>query len=119
MEEAEALERLRRVEHIVVLMLENRSFDHMLGYLSLPTDKGGSGRDDVDGLRGPEVNVNTFDGVPYPIAPFGAVGLTKVQDPCHSGWCVGQQMANGMGGFVANYATTRANQPPSDVMRYQ
>ena len=26
---------LEKVEHIVVLMLENRSFDHMLGYLSL------------------------------------------------------------------------------------
>jgi phospholipase C len=26
---------LSKVEHIVVLMLENRSFDHMLGYLSL------------------------------------------------------------------------------------
>ena len=26
---------LQRIEHVVVLMLENRSFDHMLGYLSL------------------------------------------------------------------------------------
>jgi phospholipase C len=25
-----------RVEHIVALMMENRSFDQMLGYLSLP-----------------------------------------------------------------------------------
>jgi phospholipase C len=25
---------LAKVEHIVVLMLENRSFDHMLGYLA-------------------------------------------------------------------------------------
>jgi hypothetical protein len=37
---------LERIEHIVVLMLENRSFDHMLGYLSLE-----GGRDEVDGLR--------------------------------------------------------------------
>jgi phospholipase C len=35
-----------RIEHIVVLMLENRSFDHMLGYPSLE-----GGRDDVDDLR--------------------------------------------------------------------
>jgi phospholipase C len=26
---------LDRIEHIVVLMMENRSFDHMLGYLRL------------------------------------------------------------------------------------
>ncbi len=26
---------LEKVDHIVVLMMENRSFDHMLGYLSL------------------------------------------------------------------------------------
>ena len=25
---------LEKVDHIVVLMLENRSFDHMLGYLA-------------------------------------------------------------------------------------
>jgi phospholipase C len=37
---------LERIEHIVVLMLENRSFDHTLGYLSLE-----GARDDVDGLR--------------------------------------------------------------------
>jgi len=37
---------LEKIEHIVVLMLENRSFDHMLGYLSLE-----GGRDDIDGLE--------------------------------------------------------------------
>jgi phospholipase C len=37
---------LERIEHVVVLMLENRSFDHMLGYLSLD-----GGRDEVDGRR--------------------------------------------------------------------
>jgi phospholipase C len=110
---------LSSIEHIVVLMMENRSFDHMLGYLSLPPGESGGGRTDVDGLRGPAEDVNYFDGKPFPITPFGEAGLTKVQDPCHSGWCVGQQMANGMSGFVTNYATTRAYQSPDDVMRYQ
>ena len=32
---------LEPIEHIVVLMLENRSFDHMLGYLSLEGDREG------------------------------------------------------------------------------
>ena len=30
---------LSKIEHFVILMLENRSFDHMLGYLY--ADKGG------------------------------------------------------------------------------
>ena len=30
-----AVRALDRVEHIVVLMMENRSYDHMLGYLTL------------------------------------------------------------------------------------
>ena len=38
---------LSKIEHIVVLTMENRSFDHMIGYLSLPSDTGGAGRDDV------------------------------------------------------------------------
>ena len=36
---------LDHIDHIVVLMLENRSFDHMLGYLRLH-----KGRTDIDGL---------------------------------------------------------------------
>jgi phospholipase C len=45
----ETLPNLDKIEHIVVLMLENRSFDHMLGYLSLE-----AGRSDVDGLKSPK-----------------------------------------------------------------
>src|SRR5689334_18495462 len=37
---------LEKIDHVVVLMLENRSFDHMLGFLSLTR-----GRNDVDGLK--------------------------------------------------------------------
>lgn len=45
---------LAEIEHIVVLTKENRSFDSMLGYLSLPVVAGGQGRADIDGLRGGE-----------------------------------------------------------------
>jgi phospholipase C len=48
---------LANIDHIVVLTQENRSFDHMLGYLSLPFEKGGMNRTDVDGLKGGEFNV--------------------------------------------------------------
>lgn len=42
---------LAPIEHIVVLMMENRSFDHQFGSLSLL-----EGRQDVDGLEGGETN---------------------------------------------------------------
>ena len=38
---------LSNIDHIVVLTMENRSFDHMLGYLSLPEVMGGLSRQDV------------------------------------------------------------------------
>jgi phospholipase C len=49
--------KLANIDHIVVLTQENRSFDHMLGYLSLPFEKGGMNRKDVDGFKGGEFNM--------------------------------------------------------------
>ncbi len=54
------------VEHVVVLMMENRSFDHYFGALSIPegatdfkgNDLGGEGRTDVLGLTGDEFNLD-------------------------------------------------------------
>ena len=40
----QARDNLRKIEHFVVLMLENRSFDQMLGYLQFEGH-------DVDGLK--------------------------------------------------------------------
>ena len=56
---------LDKFDHIVVLMMENRSFDHMLGYLSLPEELGGKNRSDVDGLTGEESN--KLKRVEYPV----------------------------------------------------
>ena len=72
-----AVERLQAIDHIVVLMLENRSFDHMLGYLSLPPELGGAGRRDVDGLtrsggeRQPLRRLDLRDPPPRPHALLG------------------------------------------------
>lgn len=41
------------IDHVIVVMMENRSFDHYLGSLTLL-----EGRTDVDGLTGEEVNLN-------------------------------------------------------------
>jgi phospholipase C len=114
------LENGRDVEHIVVLMLENRSFDHMLGYLSLPADRGGGGRDEIDGLD-LDRDVNTYNGTSYPASPLG--GRVDFRDPDrfdrgpdHSAYGIDQQLANGGGGFVSNYAATRADGfPPADL----
>jgi phospholipase C len=80
---------LDHIDHIVVLLLENRSFDHMLGYLSLPPALGGKGRTDVDGLTGTETNEDE-NGVAFPVkrmaspimnALFHRCGRTGVRPP--------------------------------------
>ena len=40
------------IKHLVVLMLENRSFDHMLGWLQSPTYQ-------IDGLDGTQFNLDS------------------------------------------------------------
>jgi len=42
-----------QIKNIIVLMLENRSFDHLLGFMK---DGGEFGNPDVDGLTGNECN---------------------------------------------------------------
>ena len=101
----EPARRLEGIDHIVVMMMENRSFDHVLGYLSLPPGQGGSGRADVDGLSGPDVNLNHYDGTAYPIHHLDRTRFTgEAEDPDHSGESVDEQLADGGQGFVANFA---------------
>jgi phospholipase C len=103
---------LGAIDHIVVLMLENRSFDHMLGYLRLE-----GGRPDVDGLL-PSM-ANEYAGATYPVHHLPSTRLGDQQDPCHSGACVADQLAGGNAGFVSNYAATHPGDPdPGLVMGY-
>jgi phospholipase C len=104
----EALGRLREVEHVVVVMMENRSFDQMLGFLQ------GEGLD-VDGLQGAKPNFdaagNRYDsfewgpGETVPPTPPGR--KAKLLDPCHSPHCVQEQLRDANTGFVRNFAATR------------
>jgi phospholipase C len=97
---AQALEdadNLQKIKRIVVLVQENRSFDHMLGYLSLPPSAGGKGRADINGHKlgqpagGPEIRKLT-DGV-------------FLNNPGHSVGRVRTQIADGaMTGFVDDFA---------------
>jgi phospholipase C len=93
-------------------MLENRSFDHMLGYLKLE-----GGRDDVDGLT--HDRSNTYNGNTYPVHHLSQTAFREDQDPCHDGDCVTEQLDNGNGGFVSNYAKHYPDDPdPGLVMGY-
>jgi phospholipase C len=97
--------RLRQIEHVVVVMLENRSFDHMLGYLSLPREQGGKGRTKVDGLTGPGDNVNTHEGTAYPLHHLDRTAFSgEAEDPDHSGRSVDEQLTGGGQEFVGNFA---------------
>jgi phospholipase C len=107
---------LAKFDHLVVLMMENRSFDHMLGFLSID-----GVRSDVDGLHAGLSN--SAGGRTYPVHPATSTKLVKAQDPCHSGECVDEQVAGGMGGFASNYAQTRParrfpGDTPATVMAY-
>jgi phospholipase C len=100
-----AAARLEQIEHIVVVMLENRSFDHMLGYLSLPANEGGRARGDVDGLRGPHVNFNSYENRPHPIHHLSGTQFKgEAEDPDHSGGSVDEQLSQNGQGFVKNFA---------------
>src|ERR1700747_1963874 len=50
---------LAGIQHIVVLMLENRSFDHMLGYLYADTGNVSPSGQPFEGLTGSESNLDT------------------------------------------------------------
>lgn len=64
-------DRLAVVDHIVVLMLENRSFDHMLGFLYTAEGNRSPAGQAFDGLTGHESNLDA-GGNPIGVFPIGA-----------------------------------------------
>ena len=112
---------LAHIDHIVVLMLENRSFDHMLGYLSLDPAAGGAGRKDIDG-QGPASQItNAVAGQKF--LPFRITDPQFVHHtPPHSHEPVVSQINGGaMNGFASAYARAHADVAglqPSDVLGY-
>jgi phospholipase C len=92
------------IDTIIVVMMENRSFDHMLGGLTLA-----EGRTDLDGLTAEMSNPDDAGNLvhPYP----NEIGC--VEDPPHS-WSAGQAQFN----EGANDGFVRAYGGPG-VMQYQ
>lgn len=100
------------IETIVLCMMENRSFDHMVGSLSLA-----EGRDDVDGLAVGMSNPHP-DGFEVPIAPLTAP--CTLIDPPH-GWDASHVALNegANDGFVRAFVQSRGASGFEEVMAYQ
>ena len=112
-----ALERLHQVQHIVVLMQENRSFDQMLGYLKT------SDMPEVNGLNGDEFNLDA-EGNRHEVFEWAEDQTVfhppqdhsgKILDPCHSKDCVAEQLEGGNAGFVKNFLATRKDKEGDHV----
>ncbi|ACY17388.1 alkaline phosphatase family protein [Haliangium ochraceum] len=110
-----------KIEHVIVLMLENRSFDHVLGSLSLR-----EGRGDLDGLR-EEAQHGNFDASDhlYEVHPlagnihYGDRARRFRPDPPHGSEAVRMQIGRHMDGFVRAYQLARPDEPyPQSVLGY-
>ncbi len=110
--------RLDQIDTIVILMMENRSFDHMLGYLSL---KKFGGRTDVNGLRDDpawlEGVANRWQGKRYSPGPLAE---SRIPDPPHERVNITLQMGskNAQGNFPFDGFIASASGNP-EVMNYQ
>ena len=115
------------VQHVFVLMLENRSFDHMLGFSGLTGSDAATGAaTQINGLTGTESN--SFNGQPFTVSP-GAPDRMPA-DPGHEFWNVllqlcgtgaayppaGAYPAINNSGYVASYASGAGAGNPGIVM---
>ena len=110
---------LGTLAHIVVLMMENRSFDHMLGALKAQDPR-------IDGLTGNESNPDTT-GSPAPVKPQAAYQGQLDPDPDHQFPDVDLQIFDGnmapdrvatMQGFVTSYFGERHDVKHSRQIMY-
>jgi phospholipase C len=100
-------------EHVVVLMLENHSFDQMLGSMTEVYPE-------LDGVRPGDARANRDDaGREY--AQHARLSLQVKPDPKHEHPNVLRQLEDGNGGFVKDYLRTygeKARAGCEDVMGY-
>lgn len=107
------------LRHIVVLMMENRSFDHMLGALKAIDPR-------IDGVDGSQSNPDTT-GARAPVAPLAEFQGQLDPDPDHHFPGVDLQLFNGdstpqriptMQGFVKSYFAQRRDVDHSRKIMY-
>lgn len=101
------------IEHVVVLMLENRSFDHMLGALR-------AFNNDLDGVdpRNPGVNLDAANGnTPYEQTPTASQVVRDDFKVPHEFVNVTRQIAGGMAHFVDEYRRVNTKAPTADAQQ--
>ena len=130
---------LGAIEHVVLLMLENRSFDHLFGYLYADAANRSAAGQDFEGLTGAESNLDAT-GASVPVAPLAADSphpyFSPGADPGEGFAATNQQLYGTAspaaassptnGGFVTSFAATLrgvdagrsilAGTVPADVM---
>ncbi len=85
------------IEHIVIVEMENRSFDHYFGALTLE-----EGRSDVEGLLASHHNVDS-NGFAHYVAPANGLWVLEPDPPHGHGACVDQHDGGTCAGFVRAY----------------
>jgi len=112
---------LSSINHIVVLMLENRSFDHMLGFLYQGTNNVSPAGQPFEGLAGTESNLDSNGNAVtvYPIEPTASSAyFMPGADPGEGYTATNEQLFGSSTaptpavatnvGFVTDYASTLA-----------
>ena len=106
---------LSRVQNVVITMLENRSFDHILGYLGLP-DSGHPMAGRIEGIQHAQTY---YAHDTHPPRPISSPSLTP--DPPHERENIDTQINSILGpmhGFAQSYAASSADADPARVMEY-
>ena len=114
----------QKIKHVFVLMLENRSLDHLLGFSGITGKDAVSGANTkINGLTGNESNSGLKVTQP--------ADWSMPVDPCHEFPCVVEQLC-GAGvkytsggpyptinnsGFVANYTSNGGSSNPGEIMK--
>ncbi len=106
---------LDNLRHLVVLMMENRSFDHLLGSLKAVDNR-------IDGLTGTESNPDTT-GKMIAVQPQAAYQGQLDPDPNHDFDAVDRQIFDGgaaptMQGFIKSYYDQRRDVNHSQKIMY-
>lgn len=102
------------IQHFFVLMLENRSFDHIFGFSPITGQDASVNQQTTTDRPDPAKDINTdaLTGKTYPVQPTADFSLKGLDpDPGHEFADVQQQLAGGNGGFVNNYAAQHAADP--------
>ncbi|HLH52544.1 MAG TPA: alkaline phosphatase family protein [Verrucomicrobiae bacterium] len=111
------MQNIKQIETIIVLMFENRSFDHLMGYLSLPPYNR-----PVEGLLQAAGFTCDYNGFEYPLFRLGNPDQKLRDDPPHERPDIGTQLdpdgdySYSMKGFVRSYAQLHGVDPGDQPM---